>query len=87
MPRNRHPKKEIEEAVLYAEHRGWTWQKGHGHCWGLLRCPENEADCRCGEFCQISVWSTPRVPENEARKIRRAVDGCVYAGGPKAGKP
>lgn len=39
------------------------------------------------QFCQISVWSTPRVPENEARKIRRAVDGCVYAGRPKAGKP
>jgi len=85
--RNRHPKKEIEDAILYAESRGWTCLKGHGHCWGLLRCPNNEADCRCGEFCQISVWSTPRVPENEARKIRRAVDGCVYADRKGADKP
>lgn len=87
MTRSRHPKKEIEEAVLYAESRGWTCFKGHSHCWGLLRCPYNESDCRCGEFCQLSVWSTPRVPENEARKIRRAVDGCIYADHEGPGKP
>ncbi|QJE73371.1 hypothetical protein HHL28_09935 [Aerophototrophica crusticola] len=79
--RPRHPSKEIEGAVSYAESQGWTFVKGRGHCWGMLRCPANEADCRCGEFCQVSVWSTPRVPENEARKIRRAVDGCIFGPG------
>ncbi|NUB11289.1 hypothetical protein GAY28_00390 [Azospirillum brasilense] len=78
MARSRHPKKEIEEAVAYAESRGWKHVKGQGHCWGMLRCPNHNSECRCGQFCQTSVWSTPRVPENEAQKIYKAVDGCVY---------
>lgn len=78
MARKRHPKKEIEAAVQYAEAQGWIVVEGRGHCWGMLRCPRNDAECRCGAFCMISVWSTPRVSENEARKIRRVVDGCIH---------
>lgn len=81
LARKRHPSKEIEQAVSYAERQGWVVREGRGHCWGILRCPWNDADCRCGEFCLTSVWSTPRVPENEARKIRRVVDGCRHAAG------
>lgn len=78
MTRNRHPNKDIEDAVAYAERHGWRYVKGRGHAWGILRCADHDADCRCGEFCQTSVWSTPRVPENEARKIRKVVDGCIH---------
>ncbi len=76
--RARHPIKEIEAAVQYAELKGWSCVKGKGHAWGILRCPWNDTECRCGTFCQRGVWSTPRVPENMAEQIKRAVDGCVH---------
>jgi len=75
MARSRHPNKDIEKAVKYAEENGWTLIKGAGHCWGKLRCPQNKG-CRGGIYCSSSIWSTPKVPEDLARKIRRAVDGC-----------
>jgi hypothetical protein len=75
--RPRHPSKEIEAAVAHAEAAGWTWIKATGHAWGKLRCPFNDPTCRCGEFCQHSVWSTPRNPEGHARQLRRIVDGCA----------
>ncbi len=74
-----HPDKDIRKAIAHAVAKGWTLHKAKGHAWGILRCPENDAACRCGEFCQISVWSTPRSPTNEARRIRRLVDGCMFA--------
>lgn len=79
--RPRHPDKEVELAILHAEATGWTCMKrdGKGHCWGILRCPHNDAKCRCGEFCQLSVWSTPRNGGNHARQIVRRVDGCIHA--------
>lgn len=75
--RPRHPSKEIEAAVAFAEAEGWTWIKAKGHAWGRLRCPFNDPACRCGEFCQQSVWSTPRDPDSHARAIRRIVEGCL----------
>lgn len=80
MARKRHPRKEIEAAIKDAEAQGWTVVEGRGHCWGVLRCPWNDVECRCGEFCVTSVWSTPRVPENEARKIKRVVERCIHRG-------
>ena len=29
-----HPKKEVDEALEYAESHGWTIQKASGHAWG-----------------------------------------------------
>jgi hypothetical protein len=79
MPRRKsHQRKEIEGAIRHAEALGWEWRKGAGHAWGILRCPWNDEECRCGEYCQISVWSTPRNPGNHARQIRRVVDGCIH---------
>ena len=40
-------------------------------------CPYNDAECRCGEFCITSVWSTPKNPGNHARALRRVVDNCT----------
>ena len=76
-PRRRHPNKEIEAAVPYAETHGWTVLLLKGHAWGKIMCPWNDAECRCGTFCQKSIWSTPKTPENMAAQLRRAVDGCV----------
>ncbi|NJD89218.1 MAG: hypothetical protein FIB05_14550 [Betaproteobacteria bacterium] len=77
MPRPRHPKKEVEEALRYAEARGWRIDVGGSHAWGRMYCPANDPECRCGEFCITSIWSTPKDPRNHARQLRRVVDNCA----------
>lgn len=77
MARTRHPKKEIEEALRHAEDNGWKVEVGGSHAWGKMYCPYNDAECRCGEFCITSVWSTPKNAENHARKLKRVVDNCT----------
>jgi len=73
MSRSRHPKPPIENAVRYAEQLGWRVELSNGHAWGRLYCPQSNR-----EGCIISIWSTPRVPENHARHIRKAVDSCPH---------
>ena len=75
--RVRHPKKEVEDALRYAESAGWRISVGGSHAWGKIYCPYNDSDCRCGEFCIASVWSTPKSPGNHARQIKRVVDNCT----------
>ena len=77
MGRARHPKKEVEEAIRHAEANGWRVEMGGSHAWGRIYCPYNDADCRCGEFCIASVWSTPKNPGNHARQLKRVVDNCT----------
>lgn len=77
MSRPRHSKKEVEAALAYAESRGWRIELASGHAWARLYCPWNDENCRCGEFCVVSIWSTPRNPGNHARQIRRVVDHCT----------
>ena len=74
----KHPNKEIQAALKYAVQKGWTIQVGGSHAWGQILCPYNDQDCRCGEFCRVSIWSTPRNPDNHAKQIRRVVDNCIY---------
>lgn len=71
----RHPNKEIEAALGYARSQGWDMIKSSGgaaHAWGVMRCP--------GDCAQVSIYSTPRVPQNHARALRRAVDRCPHSG-------
>ena len=75
MSRPRHPNKHIEEAIRYAESVGWRVQVSGGHAWGRLFCPQSSQ-----QGCIISVWSTPRNPENHARHIWREVDLCPHTG-------
>ncbi len=79
MARPKHTDKDIEAAVAHAEQQSWSFKKASGHAWGLIRCRHNDRRCRSGQFCQISIWSTPRNPGNEARRIRRLVDKCIHA--------
>ena len=76
----KHPNKEIREAIAYAVVQGWTIKESNArsHSWGKIYCPSPTSDCRCGEFCITSIWSTPRNPSNHAKQIRRVVDNCVY---------
>ncbi|WP_071591350.1 hypothetical protein [Xenococcus sp. PCC 7305] len=74
----KHPNKEIRAALEDAEQKGWRILQGGSHAWGKIYCPYNNSDCRCGEFCKTSIWSTPKNPTHHARQIRRVVDNCIY---------
>ena len=39
MSRRKHSKKEVEEAVAYAESKGWRIELGGSHVWGKMYCP------------------------------------------------
>ena len=69
--RPRHPDKEVEAAVQYAESQGWRVRM-MGH-WGRILCPHAGRD-----GCQFGVNSTPRNGADHARQIRRVVDRCPH---------
>jgi hypothetical protein len=72
VPKGKHSKKEVEEALRYAEDHGWSVeQTKSGHRWGVAQC---------GQGCRVSIWSTPKSPGNHAKQIRRAVDRCPHSG-------
>ena len=75
MARPRHPNKEIEEAIAYAESKGWRNKAsgGSAHAWGRLLCPETTR-----EGCQLSIWSTPKNASNHAKQILRRVENCPH---------
>jgi hypothetical protein len=84
MGRSRHSIKEIEAALTALEGMGWTVEEAKGrsaHAWGFVLCPANAREgCRSGIFCRMSVWSTPRAPQNHARELLRKAQGCVMGG-------
>jgi hypothetical protein len=69
--KDRHPAKEIEQAIDYATSQGWRLRK-MGH-WGRLFCPHADR-----EGCQIGVNCTPKDADVHARQIVRAVDRCPH---------
>lgn len=73
--RKKHPNKEIEESIRYAETNGWRYREtgGSAHAWGRLMCPLNNR-----EGCIMSIWSTPRCSENHAKQIYRNVKSCPH---------
>lgn len=81
MTRTRHPNKDIEYALRYAEHQGWRMQPGGSHTWGKMFCPHNSMQCCCGDHCITCIWSTPRNPREHAERLLRVVDNCTGANG------
>ena len=69
---------DVEAVIHYAEELGWRVELSNGHAWGQLLCPNNDEECRCGEFCRMSIWSTPKNSGNYANQIRKKVEGCIY---------
>jgi hypothetical protein len=62
--RGRHPKQPIAAALAAVARPGLAVEEIHqGHRWGVLRCTV------CKD--RLAIWSTPRVPETLARRIRR----------------
>ncbi len=79
MARSSHSKKDVEAALRHAEANGWRVEEsqGRGHAWGQMYCPYRSDECRCGTFCRVSIWSTPKNPGNHAWQLRRVVDNCI----------
>ena len=74
--RKRHPKPEVEEALVFAELNGWTVRDtAAGHKWGDMRCPEASR-----EGCRESIWSTPKSPGNHAKRLKARVRNCPHTG-------
>lgn len=73
--RQKHPNKEIEKAVIYAEKNGWMYKDSgkSAHAWGRLLCPLHTR-----EGHQMLIWSTPRNSFNHAEQIKRLVDKCQH---------
>ena len=73
--RSKHPNKDIEEAIKYAEDHGWAYKDAgkSAHAWGRLLCPLHTR-----EGHKMSIWSTPRNAFNHAQQIRRQVDKCQH---------
>ncbi len=73
-----HPSKHIREALEYAEANGWTIAKARpgAHIWGSIYCMLNTR-----EGCRVNVYSTPKNPQDHAKRLRRAVDRCQHQGG------
>jgi len=68
----KHPNKHIREAIEHAESHGWevveSGKSAHAFC--RLRCLLGHTEH------QMSIWSTPRNPENHAKQILRKVNQC-----------
>lgn len=86
MARRRHPAKEIEDVLRYAEEKDWRVEVGGAHAWGKMKCPCNDGHCGTREHCITSIWSTPTSVGNHARQLRRIVDRCPEEKSPRAPK-
>ena len=73
--RKKHPDKDIEQAICYAEKCGWRYKAvgNSAHAWGRLLCPLHER-----EGCSMSVWSTPRCGSTHAKQIIRKIEACEH---------
>jgi hypothetical protein len=75
--RPRHPNKDIEAAIKYAESKGWRYQatgnSAHAGADYFVRFESREEH-------SMSIWSTPKNPDNHAKQIRRNVDACDHQG-------
>lgn len=70
------PAKEILEAIRELEAAGWRVQiaSGRAHAYARAYCPAGPEGCP-----PLTIYGTPRVPENEAAKMLRALARCEHA--------
>jgi hypothetical protein len=69
------PAKEILAAISDLEAAGWRvhFTSGQAHAYARAYCPGGAAGCR-----PSTIYGTPRVPEHEAAKIRKAMQRCAH---------
>ncbi len=72
--KTKHPIAVIDAAIKYAIENNWELKLNkRGHAWGKLYCPGKKRGA-----CIVSVWSTPRNPENHVNQLIRRVDNCEH---------
>lgn len=69
----RHPKKEVQEALEEICADGWFQLETHRSHWGVLKCGHHQ---RTG--CQIWVNGTPESAGGHANKLRRLASNCMH---------
>jgi hypothetical protein len=71
------PAKEIMAAIRELEKAGWrvVVTRRHAHAYATAYCPGGRFGCR-----PVNIYGTPRVPEKEAARIRKALDECEHGG-------
>jgi hypothetical protein len=69
------PAKEIVAALQDLEAAGWRVDLagGRAHAYARAYCPGGADGCP-----PVTIYGTPRVPEHEAAKIRRALRRCGH---------
>lgn len=69
------PAKEILDALQELAYAGWRVQLAgsQAHAYARAYCPGAETGCP-----PLTVYGTPKVPEHEAAKIRRALRRCPH---------
>jgi hypothetical protein len=72
------PAKEILDALQGLRAAGWRVQlaSSRAHAYAKAYCPGGAAGCP-----PLTVYGTPKVPEHEAAKIRRALGRCPHGEG------
>lgn len=72
------PAKEILAALQELGFAGWRVEltAGRAHAYARAYCPGGSAGC-----APLTVYGTPKVPEHEAAKIRRAMRRCPHGKG------
>lgn len=73
--RSRHPNKDIEQALQFAEDHGFRVETNVGH-WGAVFCPSRDPEDWCPK--PLYVWSTPKNAGNHAKQIRSYVVRCPH---------
>ena len=69
--RERHPQKELEDALVDVEVAGWRIEvRHHGHTWGRIYCPNGHAGC------MKTVYSTPSDAHDHGEQLLQAVRRC-----------
>ena len=69
------PAKEVMAAIRELEAAGWrvVVTGGHAHAYAIGYCPGGSDGCD-----PLSIYGTPRVPEHEASKIKKALVRCRH---------
>lgn len=69
------PAKEITSAISELEAAGWrvVIAGGRAHAYAKALCPGGRFGCD-----PVMIYGTPKVPEDEASKIRKALRKCKH---------
>lgn len=70
--KKKHPNKHIRKAIEYAIENGWDVEESgnSAHAFCRIKCLVGHSEH------QMSIWSTPKEPENFAKRIIHVVKKC-----------